>query len=87
MVTEPELLSPLLSASADISAWEQRHDVIRLLAILPWRQRQVMAWTFDGYQPQEIAVELEITPEAVRASLKLARRALAEHLRRAGEPR
>ncbi|ROO61867.1 RNA polymerase sigma-70 factor (ECF subfamily) [Micromonospora sp. Llam0] len=85
VITEPELLSPLLSASADLCAWEQRHDVLRLLAMLPWRQRQVMAWTFDGYQPQEIAVELEITPEAVRASLKLARRALAEHLRRAGE--
>jgi len=84
VVTEPELLSPLLSASADIAAWEQRHDVLRLLAMLPWRQRQVMAWTFDGYQPQEIAVELQITAEAVRASLKLARRTLAERLGRAG---
>ncbi|MFJ6199127.1 sigma factor-like helix-turn-helix DNA-binding protein [Micromonospora sp. NPDC092111] len=45
-----------------------------------------MAWTFDGYRPQEIADELDISPEAVRASLKLARRALAEESsRRAGE--
>lgn len=46
-----------------------------------------MAWTFDGYQPQEIADELDIRPDAVRASLKLARRALAEELDRAGENR
>ncbi|WBB88168.1 sigma-70 family RNA polymerase sigma factor [Micromonospora sp. WMMC264] len=83
---EPERLSPLLPACADISAWEQRHEVLRLLAMLPWRQRQVIAWTFDGYRPQEIADELDITPEAVRASLKLARRALAEQLGRAEEP-
>ena len=82
---EPEIFSPLLRAPADIAAWEQRHEVLRLLATLPWRQRQVMAWTFDGYQPQEIADELNITPEAVRASLMLARRALAEGLGQAGE--
>ncbi|WP_422733884.1 RNA polymerase sigma factor [Micromonospora sp. WMMD558] len=82
--TEPEDL-PLLPANADITAWEQRHDVLRLLATLPWRQRQVMAWTFDGYQPHEIADELDITPQAVRGSLKLARRALAESFRQAGE--
>jgi RNA polymerase sigma factor (sigma-70 family) len=85
VVTEQELLSLLLPASADNAAWEQRHDVLRLLATLPWRQRQVMAWTFDGYQPKEIAVELDVTPEAVRASLKLARRTLADHFGRAGE--
>lgn len=87
VITAPDNVSPLLRASADISAWEQRHDVLRLLTTLPWRQRQVMAWTFDGYQPQEIADELDITPEAVRASLKLARRALAEELDRAGKTR
>ena len=85
MATDPEDLSPLLRAPADIAAWEQRHEVLRLLATLPWRQRQVMAWTFDGYQSPEIADELKITPEAVRASLKLARRALAEGLGQAGE--
>lgn len=85
MVTDPEDLSPLLRAPTDIAAWEQRHDVLRLLATLPERQRQVMAWTFDGYQPQEIADELGITPQAVRASLKLARRKLADGLGQAGE--
>jgi RNA polymerase sigma factor (sigma-70 family) len=59
--------------------------VLRALAMLPSRQRQVMAWTYDGYSPAEIAVQLSakdhpLKPEAVRASLKLARRALAAHL-------
>lgn len=85
MATEPENVSPLLRAPAEIAAWEERHEVLRLLSTLPWRQRQVMAWTFDGYQSPEIAAELNITPEAVRASLKLARRALAEGLGQAGE--
>lgn len=67
--------SPLLPAHRDVAEWEQRHEVLRLLATLPWRQRQVMAWTFDGYQPHEIALELNISADAVRASLKLARRA------------
>ncbi|MFJ6199126.1 RNA polymerase sigma factor [Micromonospora sp. NPDC092111] len=37
VTTEPETLNPLLSTSADICAWEQRHDVLRLLTTLPWR--------------------------------------------------
>ncbi|GAA4959462.1 RNA polymerase sigma factor [Actinoplanes utahensis] len=75
--TDPDLLNPLLPPHHDAAEWEQRHDVLRLLALLPWRQRQVMAWSFDGYQPQEIAAELDISPETVRSNLKLARRALA----------
>jgi DNA-directed RNA polymerase specialized sigma24 family protein len=39
-----------------------------------------MAWSLDGYTPAEIATELQITAEAVRASLMKARRALAEYL-------
>lgn len=77
--------NPLLKASDDLSAWEQHHDVLQLLADLPWRQRQVMAWSLDGYQPKEIAAELNITSDAVRASLKLARRALAAQLDRREE--
>jgi RNA polymerase sigma factor (sigma-70 family) len=77
--------NPLLRAPADIPVWEQRHEVLRLLATLPWRQRQAMAWSFDGYRPQEIAAELNITPEAARANLKLARRALAARLDQAGK--
>jgi RNA polymerase sigma-70 factor (ECF subfamily) len=77
--------NPLLPAHHDVIDFDQRHQILRLLARLPWRQRQVMAWTFDGYQPQEIAAELNITPEAVRSSLRLARRALAAHLDQDGD--
>lgn len=72
-VSERSCLLPL----TNVEAWEQRHDVLRVLDRLPPRQRQVMAWTLDGYTPSEIADELNITAEAVRASLKKARRALA----------
>lgn len=70
----------LLSSSVNVADWEDGHEILRLLSILPARQRQVLAWTFDGYSPVEIANELRITPEAVRASLFKARRTLAEHI-------
>ncbi|MEV6527622.1 sigma-70 family RNA polymerase sigma factor [Longispora sp. NPDC051575] len=67
---------PLLSVRCDVAEWEQRQDVLRRLARLPARQRQVMAWRLDGYEPAEIADELSMTPEAVRSSLLKARRAI-----------
>jgi RNA polymerase sigma-70 factor (ECF subfamily) len=72
----PEHATALLRIT-DVVAWEQNHDVLRMLDRLPARQRQVLAWTVDGYAPAEIAAELQMTPEAVRASLLKARRALA----------
>jgi RNA polymerase sigma-70 factor (ECF subfamily) len=84
VATEQEVISPLLRASDDIADWEQRHDGLQLVATLPERQRQVMAWTLDGYTPQEIAEELGITADAVRASLMLARRTLAQRLGKEG---
>jgi RNA polymerase sigma factor (sigma-70 family) len=54
---------PLLPAVTNVEAWEQQHDILRLLADLPPRQRQVLAWTMEGYTPTEIADELGITPE------------------------
>lgn len=73
--------SALLRPDSDIEAVEQRHHVLRLLANLPPRQRQVLAWTLDGYTPTEIAGELDITPEAVRTALFRARRALSGQLK------
>lgn len=71
--------------AAAVEHQTQEEQVQKLLAILPPRQRQVMAWTYDGYTPTEIASQLStpdhpITTAAVRASLKLARRALAQQL-------
>jgi RNA polymerase sigma factor (sigma-70 family) len=79
-VAEP--LNPLLRAT-EVEHWEQHQDVARMLARLPGRQRQVMAWTLSEYTPAEIATELRMTPEAVRASLYQARRTLRAYL--AGE--
>lgn len=76
-VPEP---SPLLPPLTNVFAWEQQHEVLRLLDLLPPRQRQVLAWSLQEFTPAEIAAELKITGEAVRASLKKARRTLAQHL-------
>ncbi|WP_239395344.1 RNA polymerase sigma factor [Frankia sp. CiP3] len=72
--------SPLLSRPGEVDAIVGRFYVLDLLATLPSRQRQVMAWTFDGFTPTEIAAELHITPEAVRTALAKGRRALAAQL-------
>lgn len=79
-VDHPPERSSLLPTLTGVEVWEQRHEVLRLIHRLPARQRQVLAWTLDGYTPAEIARELEITPETVRANLMKARRALAEYL-------
>lgn len=72
--------SRLLTAD-EILAIEQRYDVVCLLDMLPPRQRQVLAWTYEGYTPIEIAEELCLTPETVRANLYKARRAAVAYLR------
>ncbi|MFF5924190.1 RNA polymerase sigma factor [Streptomyces flavochromogenes] len=74
----PELAPPNLRIDA-IQEWETRHHVVRVVSALPPRQRQVLAWTLSGFTPKEIAEQLGTTPEAVRASLMKARRAVAFH--------
>jgi RNA polymerase sigma factor (sigma-70 family) len=64
---------------------EERNEILRLIRLLPPRQRQVMAWTFDGFKPSEIAAELDLKPEVVRANLRKARIAIAAHLTAAHE--
>jgi len=67
----------LLPDPNETAVWEEQHAIIRLLAQLPPRQRQVLAWTYDGFTPEEIARELQISGEAVRQNLLRARRKLA----------
>ncbi|MCT9113317.1 RNA polymerase sigma factor [Streptomyces mirabilis] len=71
----PEPTSLLLKPNG-VAEWEARHDVLQQIWALPPRQRQVLAWTISEYTPTEIAEQLGLTPEAVRASLMKARRAL-----------
>ncbi|MEU0879252.1 sigma-70 family RNA polymerase sigma factor [Lentzea sp. NPDC005914] len=86
LVADPPESAPPLCGT-DIEQWEQRHDVLDLLAGLPERQRQVMAWTQAGFSPKEIAEQLGISSEAVRASLMKARQTLSRRLRRDGGDR
>ncbi|MFE6050426.1 RNA polymerase sigma factor [Kitasatospora sp. NPDC056446] len=70
----------LLPAPGEAAAWEQRQEILRLLRGLPARQRQVLAWTLDGYTPTEIAAELGLKAAAVRASLFKARAAVSSRM-------
>ncbi|MEO7195638.1 MAG: sigma-70 family RNA polymerase sigma factor [Pseudonocardiaceae bacterium] len=79
--------SSLFAANTDWDAFEQRHEILRVLERLPLRQRQVMAWTYDGCTPTEIAEALKMTPEAVRGSLKKARTNLKAFFKEDGEMR
>lgn len=81
-VPEPTSLVPLPDAAGE---WEAKQNTLRVLQSLPPRQRQIMAWTLNGYTPTEIAVELGIAPEAVRSSLMKARRTATQHIDQSGE--
>lgn len=54
--------------------------VIHLISGLPARQREIMAWTLDGFTPVEIAEILGIPSGTVRGSLLKARRELMARL-------
>lgn len=55
-------------------------EVRAVLADLPETQRAVLALTIDGFRPVEIAAKLGRSPEAVRSSLREARRRLRAQL-------
>nr|BFE60486.1 sigma-70 family RNA polymerase sigma factor [Dactylosporangium thailandense] len=55
---------------------EARHDFVALVKRLPMAQRQVIAWTYDGFQPTEIAAQLGKSPATVRSLLRKARLAV-----------
>ncbi len=65
---------------ADLQLGEGEALVLAALAGLPERQRQVMAWCYDGYSPKETAAILGLTSDAVRQSLSEARRSLRQTL-------
>jgi RNA polymerase sigma-70 factor (ECF subfamily) len=77
--------SSVLPHPEEAEAWLQKHQVIEMLRALPPRQRQVLALTLDGWSPADTADLLGIASQAVRSSLKQARRNAAEYLRRIRE--
>lgn len=58
--------------------WLDVHDLRAFLQTLPYRQRQVMAWTLLEYKPHEIAEILKTSADAVRGSLREARKKCRE---------
>ncbi|MET8041339.1 sigma-70 family RNA polymerase sigma factor [Micromonospora sp. NPDC005215] len=80
-----ERLPPLPSGSA---LADLKQDIRAAMQQLPPRQRQVLAWSFEGHTPAEIGAQLRMTSEAVRSSRYKARKALTELLRdREGDAR
>jgi RNA polymerase sigma factor (sigma-70 family) len=65
-----------VSAAMAVELRAQSREVLAVLASLPEKQRQVMAWTYDGFSAAEIARELGDSAEAVRQSQSKARKKL-----------
>jgi RNA polymerase sigma factor (sigma-70 family) len=82
LTDSPPERSGAVSAAMAVELRAQSRDVLAVLAALPDKQRQVMAWSYDGFSAGEIARELGDSPEAVRQSRAKARK----KLRRAFEP-
>jgi RNA polymerase sigma factor (sigma-70 family) len=59
---------------------EETEMVLEEIGQLPPAQRRVMAWSFDGYTPTEIAAIIGEDVATVRSNLRHARRRLAESL-------
>jgi RNA polymerase sigma-70 factor (ECF subfamily) len=68
------------SAALRVELGEQERFVLAALAGLPGKQRQVMAWSMDGFSPGEIAQVLDEEPAAVRQNLRRARQNLKRQL-------
>lgn len=57
----------------------ERAAVLAALRTLPRRQRQVLAWYYDGYVPADIGEILGLRANAVRVALHAARHALKNY--------
>jgi len=59
-----------------IAAWEQAEEIRQLVATLPLHQGQVVVLRAAGLTTEEIAMHLDISPDAVTTTFKCATRAL-----------
>jgi RNA polymerase sigma factor (sigma-70 family) len=82
LIDDPPDLPGPLPPDAHLDIDEQTRNVYMALSQLPYKQRQIMSWHYDGFSHAEIATELGMTEGAVRQNLHRARRALAEQLRK-----
>ncbi|WP_171064135.1 RNA polymerase sigma factor [Actinomadura soli] len=68
--------SPFVSFAAEAES------VMQMLRMLPPEQREVMAWTIDGYTPSQIAKATNQNAATVRSHLRHARASMKNHLAR-----
>ncbi|SNY58346.1 RNA polymerase sigma factor [Paractinoplanes atraurantiacus] len=61
---------------AEAEAILTHHEFLTEIAALSPQQRAVLAWTYDGYRPTEIAPLLNMNPATVRTTLRDARAAI-----------
>lgn len=80
-VEEPPETPGPLSPDAHVELDEETRSVYDCLARLPYTQRRVMSYHYDGFSHPEIATELGMTGEAVRQNVRRARKNLAELLK------
>ena len=77
--TVPDQRGPLSAVSA-MELRDEARTVLSALADLPPKQRQVMAWSIDGFTPAEIADHLGVDSSSVRQNLAKARKHLKKQL-------
>jgi RNA polymerase sigma factor (sigma-70 family) len=84
---DPELAGlPLVAAGIGVENFESNHEFLGWLARLGGgKQREVLAWAYDGATPVEIAAELGMDPATVRSTLRNARAALRRLRAEGGE--
>lgn len=80
MAEVPAMTAPPDPAMMKIEFRDQEMRIFDAIRRLPTRQREVIAWTIDGFEPDEIARMLGVSNGAVRGSLFKARRALRQAL-------
>jgi RNA polymerase sigma factor (sigma-70 family) len=76
----PDSVSASGLSAEKVELRDEAVSVVQEISGLPARQREVMAWTLDGFTPMEIAVILGIPSGTVRGSLLKARRELKARL-------
>ena len=71
-----------LISEEDLQRIVNRSDFLRLIQSITPRQRQILAWTYDGFEPTEIAALLRENPATIRSNLRHARAALERKIDR-----
>jgi len=81
LLGEADLLAaPVEGGLRQVEFHDQEVVIMAAIRRLPPQQREVMAWTVDGYRPAEIATMLDKPAGTIRVNLHHARAALKRSL-------